>query len=71
MNICKHLQDLKKRYKCNHKFITVTNLYGDAINWFSSVKIMFPRSIQKCEYCGKNELNDWLDEDCKKINFIN
>lgn len=63
------LQDLQRQYQCNHKFFTVTNLGGDAINWFSCRKTMFPRSIKKCIHCKKIELSECLDENCKKINF--
>lgn len=59
-----------KRLFCKHDYYTVSNLGGDAINWFSNRKILFPRSIKECRKCRKRILSNQLDKDCKKINEL-
>lgn len=57
-----------KRIKCQHEYETITNLCGDAINWFSSGKKVM-RSIKECRFCGKRIGSEYLDLDCKTTNF--
>lgn len=59
---------LIKRLTCDHEYETITNLYGDAINAFSSGKKVI-RSIQECSYCGKLRGSEYLDYNCKVTNF--
>lgn len=56
------------RLLCDHDFKTKTNLYGDAIDRFSSKTIV--RSIQVCSKCGKIKYNEYLDPNCDEINNI-
>lgn len=56
-----------KRFKCNHKFITTSNFYGDYINYISSGLPVY-RSRQKCVKCGMEKLSEYLDKSCKVIN---
>ena len=53
-----------KKLFCKHKFETITNLYGDVINYFGGA-----RSISRCIYCGKMKYGE-LDPNCKEINNI-
>lgn len=48
MNVLK----IFKRLRCNHEFITVSNFYGDYINYISSGFPVY-RSRQKCIKCEK------------------
>lgn len=49
--------------KCKHENLqTVTNLYGDAINYFGG------RSLKACTSCGKQIIDDSLDKNCKRVN---
>ena len=59
-----------KRLKCNHEFITVSNFYGDYINYISSGFPIY-RSRQKCIKYGKERLSEYLDKNCKVINDSN
>ena len=52
---------------CVHDFYTVTNLYGDAIDAVSFKRTI--RSVQQCRNCGKIKLSEFLDENCKIINY--
>jgi reverse gyrase len=63
MNILK----IFKKFKCYHEFITVSNFYGDYINYISSGFPVY-RSRQRCIKCGKQRLSEYLDENCKTIN---
>lgn len=54
---------------CKHNYITVTNLYGDAINYYSASSNKIIRSIQRCKKCGKIHKSEYLDKDCKIINY--
>ena len=56
-----------KRMKCDHEFATVSNFYGDYINYISSGFPIY-RSRQKCTKCGKERLSEYLDKNCKIIN---
>ncbi|WP_312286659.1 hypothetical protein [Terrisporobacter sp.] len=51
-----------KRLFCKHKNqYTVTNFYGDAINYFNC------RSWRECEDCGKI-IEGGLDKNCDRVN---
>lgn len=52
---------------CKHEFVTVSNFYGDYINYVSTGFPVY-RSRQKCIHCGKERLSEYLDEKCKVIN---
>ena len=54
---------LLKRLFCKHKYITVTNIYGDSINNYGA------RSFRKCEICGKLKFFKELDPQCLISNF--
>ena len=56
-----------KRFRCDHEFITVSNFYGDYINYISTGFPIY-RSRQKCSKCGKEKLSVFLDKSCKVIN---
>ena len=60
-----------KRFFCLHDYYTVTNLYGDAINYAASIfdgnRVI--RSIQQCKNCGKIKRSEFLDKNCKVINY--
>lgn len=52
--------------KCNHETLqTVTNFYGDAINYYGG------RSLKACVSCGKQFITDELDTNCKRVNENN
>lgn len=54
-----------KKLRCKHKNLeTVTNIYGDAINFYGY------RSIKSCIDCGK-EFKGGLDKNCTKSNKFN
>jgi hypothetical protein len=59
--------DSIKRFKCDHEFVTISNFYGDYINYISSGFPIY-RSRQKCIRCGKERLSEYLGKDCKIIN---
>lgn len=53
-----------KRLRCKHENLTtISNFYGDAINYFGC------RSMKQCDDCGKIIKSDCIDKDCKKCNF--
>lgn len=56
-----------KRFKCKHEFQTISNFYGDYINYISTDFPIY-RSRQKCIHCGKERLSEYLDDKCKVIN---
>ncbi len=56
-----------KRFKCNHEFITISNFYGDYIDYISRGFPIY-RSRQICIKCGKERLSEQLDKKCKVIN---
>lgn len=56
-----------KRLKCKHEFVTISNFYGDYINYVSTGFPIY-RSRQKCIYCGKERLSEYLDDKCNVIN---
>lgn len=52
--------------KCKHENLqTITNLYGDAINYYDG------RSIKACTKCGKQIICNQLDNNCKRVNENN
>lgn len=53
-----------KRLFCKHEYKTITNLYGDIINYSNGL-----RSIKECIYCNKR-IKGVLDKNCKEINKI-
>lgn len=55
-----------KRLLCKHDYVTISNFYGDYINYISLSKIY--RSRQQCMYCGKTKLSEYLDAKCSVIN---
>lgn len=61
------MKRLIKQLKCNHKFITISNFYGDYINHISTGFPIY-RSRQRCVYCGKEKLSEYLDKECNIIN---
>ena len=63
MNVLKFV----KRLRCNHEFVTVSNFYGDYINYVSSGFPVY-RSRQKCVNCGKERLSEYVDISCTVIN---
>ena len=56
-----------KCLRCKHKFITISNFYGDYINYISTGFPVY-RSRQKCIHCGKEILSEYLDDKCKVVN---
>ena len=58
-----------KQLFCIHDYETVTNFYGDAINDMSSFSKKTIRSLQRCKKCGKFHKSEFLDKNCKVINF--
>lgn len=52
---------------CKHEFVSVSNFYGDYINYVSTGFPVY-RSRQKCIHCGKERLSEYLDENCKVVN---
>ena len=55
--------NILKRLFCKHKYITVTNIYGDSINNYGA------RSFKKCEACGKTKFFKELDKECLVSNW--
>lgn len=53
--------------KCVHKWHTVSNFYGDYINYISTGRKIYRSRIQ-CVKCGKCKLSEMLDKNCKVIN---
>lgn len=53
--------------KCKHQWRTVSNYYGDYIDYVSGFKYIF-RSKQKCDICGKERYSEYLDKNCKVTN---
>lgn len=56
-----------KQLKCKHEFATISNFYGDYIDYISTGFPIY-RSRQKCIHCGKERLSEYLDDKCKVIN---
>ena len=54
---------------CMHNYKTITNFYGDAINDMSVSSRKIIRSLQRCKKCGKLHKSEYLDRNCKVINF--
>lgn len=52
----------------NHEYETITNLYGDCINFYSHGKKTV-RSIRKCKHCGKTMYSQYIDPECDIVNF--
>jgi hypothetical protein len=52
--------------KCDHEFETISNFYGDYIDYISFKKIY--RSRLRCKKCGKEVLSEYLDKSCRVIN---
>ena len=52
---------------CKHEFVTVSNFYGDYIDYISTGSTVY-RSRQKCIHCGKERLSEYLDKKCKVVN---
>lgn len=49
--------------KCKHEnTTTITNIYGDPINYFNA------RSLRICDDCHKLIYSDYLDKSCDKCN---
>lgn len=71
------IKGMIKRHKCIHtNKITLTNIGGDAINYFNPKMVnrrsdfsnLFPcRSIKVCKDCGKY-FYEGLDPNCKETN---
>lgn len=62
------MYNLITRLTCHHEYETVTNLYGDMINTFSSGKKVI-RSIRVCKHCGKWSGSEYIDYNSKVSNF--
>ena len=58
-----------KQLFCIHDYETVTNFYGDAIDDMSVLSKKTIRSLQRCKKCGKFHKSEFLDKNCKVINF--
>jgi len=58
--------NILKRLKCNHEYETISNYYGDYINYVS-LRHIYRRSA-KCKNCGKIKYFSDLDYTCKIIN---
>lgn len=58
-----------KQLFCIHDYETVTNFYGDAIDDMSVLSKKIIRSLQRCKKCGKFHKSEFLDKNCKVINF--
>lgn len=57
---------LLKKWKCPHtNKKTITNIYGDSINFYNT------RSVQICEDCHKIIFSKNIDKNCNNINRIN
>lgn len=52
--------------KCSHEFETISNFYGDYINYISVNRVY--RSRLRCKKCGKEKLLSCLDSKCTVIN---
>lgn len=52
------LEKFVNKFKCDHDFVFVHNIYGDAINWYGG-----HRSYWECKKCGKPLYKDYLKED--------
>lgn len=63
MRIIKSIKEYIKRKRCNHQYVTITNLHGDAINFYNG-----SRSISKCSDCGIIRFNNYLDSKCSNVN---
>lgn len=55
-----------KRLICKHDYVTISNFYGDYINYISLSKVY--RSRQRCMHCGKSRLSENLDINCSIVN---
>ena len=58
-----------KQLFCIHNYETITNFYGDAINDMSAFSKKIIRSLQRCKKCGKLHKSEYLDRNCKVVNF--
>lgn len=56
-------KNIIKQLFCNHEYMTVTNLYGDAVHVYGGV-----RSIQECTKCGKRKYSSCIDIECQDVN---
>ena len=57
-----------KKLRCKHDFETISNFYGDYINYISTNPKKIYRSRLRCKECGKLKLSEYLDGNCKVIN---
>ena len=57
-----------KQLFCKHKWVTISNFYGDMANYKSS-KDKTIRSEQICALCYKHRLSPNIDNKCKIINY--
>jgi len=60
---------LFKRLFCKHENIEcLTNFHGDCINIVSTSKKIY-RSAWRCKGCGKIIYSEYLDNNCKTVNW--
>lgn len=60
------LKKIIKRLTCTHEDLyTITNVYGDPINFYDC------RSIKQCKNCGKFFYHQFLDRECDRSNEFN
>ena len=60
------LKKIIKRLICTHEDLyTITNVYGDPINFYDC------RSIKQCKNCGKFFYHQFLDRECDRANEFN
>lgn len=60
---------IKQLFCKNHNYKTITNFYGDAILDASCCSKKIIRSLQYCTKCGKLRKSEYLDKNCKVVNF--
>lgn len=60
---------IKQLFCKNHNYKTITNFYGDAILDASCYSKKIIRSLQYCTKCGKLRKSEYLDKNCKVVNF--
>ncbi len=63
MSFIKSIKTFIKRKRCKHQYVTITNLHGDAINFYNG-----SRSISECADCGDIKFNEYLDPECLSVN---
>ena len=57
------IKQILSKYRCEHEYEFVRNIYGDEINWCGGY-----RSEWRCKKCGKIQYREHLNYENRKLN---